>query len=193
MEKLFILKIIVLIVAGIVFYFVFIKKAKSPKDIQDEIDKKIAKQNKLNTQAIAKIVHGSNIELPLEKRLEYIQAFDKWQITQGELFKNASEAQRKTFFEFMKKHEPYGFKGVYSSEKPGPGYELVMADCFTEPFPPHYDMDDWNRDILIVMLMIFEVIKPFKSSEYYFHEKEYFVNHNMVQAIIMVDLYKKIK
>lgn len=192
MEKLFILKIIVLIVAGAVIYFVFIKKVKSPKDLQNEIDEKVAKKNKLNTQAIAKIIHGNNIELPLEKRLECIQAFDKWQITQGELFKKASVAQRKVFFDFTKKHEPYGFKGVYSIEKPGPGYELVMADCFTEPFPSTHE-DDWNRDILIVMLMIFEVIKPFKSSEYYFHEKEYFVNHNMVQAIIMVDLYKKIK
>lgn len=187
MEKMLILKIIALIIASIVIYF-FIKKVKNPKNSKNKTDKK--QQNKINTRFVKKIIRNS-LELPLVKRLEYIKAFDKWQITQGELFENASKAQRKVFFEFVKKHKPYGFKGTYSPKKPGPDYELVMADCFTEPFTSSHDGDDWNRDVLIVMLMIFEVIKPFKSEDYYFHEKEHFVNHNMVQAIIVVDLYKK--
>ncbi len=187
MEKMFILKIIALIIASIVIYF-FIKKIKSPKNSQNKTDKK--QQNKINTQFVKKIIRNS-FELSLVKRLEYIKAFSKWQITQGELFKNASKAQIKVFFEFVKKHKPYGFKGVYSNEKPSSDYELVMADCFTEPFPSSHDGDDWNRDVLIFMLMIFEVIEPFKSEDYYFHEKKRFVNHKMVQAIIMVDLYKK--
>ena len=92
----------------------------------------------------------------------------------------------------QKRGKNLDFKGVYSSEKPGPEYELVLANCFTEPFPSTHDMDDWHIDNLTSMLINFDVIKSFKSSDYYFHQKEHFVNHDIMQAIIMVDLYKKI-
>lgn len=172
MEKMLILKIAVIIVAGIIFYFVFIKNTrKDPADI---------------------IIDRLCVGLPYAEKIQYRQALYEWHLMKNMLFKNASTAQFKAFRRFLKTHQNLDFKGVYSHEKPGSEYRLVLANCFTEPFPSTHDMDDWHIDNLISMLMNFGIIEKSKSKDYYFHEKVHIVNHDIVEAIIMVDLYKRI-
>ena len=179
---------------GIISTIYFIaKKKKIKKDLSmlNSDNPDVIEQNKKNTEFIAKIIKGNFFEIKPPVQTKYIKAFDDWQITQGKIFREASSAQRKIFNEYMKKGHKYGFKGKVKEAPPDDSYQLVMGNCFTEPFPSIHDMDTWALNNLIVQFMVLEIIEPFKSENYHIHLKMHFTNHDMVQAIMMVDLYKK--
>lgn len=195
--------LLAIFISSTIGYFIFIKIRENQKRLNassaKENEERIKKQNKKNTEFIAKIIEGHYIEILAPERIKYINAFDKWQITKFNLLKNATKSQKKVFFDLgdrdpnKKLQGQYKFLGEYSQEAPKGVFTLVMENCFTEPFPSTHDMDDFRRHQLVSMLMALEVIQKGKSIGYYIHEKKHFVNHDMVQAIIVIDLYKLIR
>lgn len=117
--------------------------------------------------------------------------FLKWQDKLKGIYDN-NVKQEKVLNDFIDENKFFKFKGIYTNqEKPKEGYEIVLENCFSDSFPSLHDMDDWARDKIITVLMVMLNVSVGDSKKYYFHEKQYFVNHDKVQAIFIVDLYKK--
>ncbi|MGI9118026.1 MAG: hypothetical protein ACR2IQ_00550 [Minisyncoccia bacterium] len=150
------------------------------------------KQNKINVQYITKIINGNYEKIPKSEQVLYINAFSKWQEKCNKLFSDASSLQKKTVSKNLKKWYHVDYKGICSSKQPDQSYKIVLENCFTEPFPSTHDMDDFFLDRLTSELTVLGVIDPKRSENYYVHVKKHFVNHDMVRAIMTVDIYCEI-
>lgn len=154
-------------------------------------EQEIQEQNQKNVEYVAKIINGSYNELSEEQQSMYINAFDKWQKYCKEIFAKATTSQKNKIVYNLNNWEHLNFKGVYSSKEPEANYELFLENCFTEPFPSTHDMDDFFRRRVVSELTVLNVIESKNSENYYAHIKAHFVNHSMVKAIMVLDIYRK--
>ncbi|MDQ5929837.1 MAG: hypothetical protein QG594_1618 [Bacteroidota bacterium] len=175
----------------------FIKNRLTRREIESRIPEKFntkakrLEQNKLNTIYVAKIIVGHFARPSRTIMSKYSDAFDAWQETQHKLIIGASKENFKTMNESSRDNKPYRFSGVYSANKPNDDYVLVMENCFTEPFASSPDPCDFAVNQFVRDHLLLQGVSEELSKDYYFFEKEHFVNHAMVRGIIVFDIYKK--
>lgn len=186
--------ILVIPAAALAFFFIFYYNgfAKKPKnETPNDPESKRLAQNKLNTKSVLTIIKGdvSNQGDPMLSHYEV--AFDKWQETQFSMVNHASHSAKELFFNLERGNDPYVCHAKYSEEKPDNDYVLFMENCFTEPFPSTHDMDDHAVNQFIWQILLLKGIDEESSRDLYFFQKAYFVNHKIVQAIIVIDIYER--
>lgn len=197
-NKIIILEIIIFVLALIIF-FTNRKRISNifSRYVEYRKEKTFQRQKAKNWKIVRKIVLGSMTETEKSKKVffdkKYRNLFFIWQDKLKEIFDNKSERQ-KVLNSYASRNKIFNFKGIYSNtEKPKDDYEIVLENCFSDSFPSLHDMDNWARKNAITLLMIMLEISPSESKNYYFHEKRYFVNHGIVTAIFIFDLYKRKK
>ena len=157
-------------------------------------------RNEEERSFVAEIING-HYDHAISNRIKNksITRFRKWQEKKQCMFKNATAQQLALRNNYIQnKSRVNGFKHQYVQQSPclpsykrPEGWQLFFKDGFTEPFPTSPDMDDWGVGILLIDFFALHNISIEDSAKYVFHEKRHYVNHNLKQAIIQFDLYKK--
>jgi hypothetical protein len=173
-----------------VFYF---KKKENRQQIA-ELDLKQKEQEAINRKYIAGIIDG-HYESKAPEIIEGAKkAFEKWQMFQKKMFKDAPPEKTRLRNKYAKEGNSSMFKPFYFEEVPwhehGIAKKLFMKDVFTEPFPSTHDMPDWALRTQIADIMILNGITPNQSRNFFIHIKNHFVNHEMVRGIIQFDIYQ---
>lgn len=152
-------------------------------------------QDEKNCAHVAKIFEGSALPRtgPSPENLNHL--FKAWQMTQKKMFraanKDAIAARNKMIGE--NRYNDLFNKVSFSDTPPGTdsSWKPFVMDAFTEPFPSTHDMDYWAMGTQTADILLLHGVGIVNAPNYYFHKKGHYVNHNMVQGIILFDLYKK--
>ncbi len=150
-------------------------------------------QDVKNRAHIHEILEGNVIPLDETFIQKTLDLFLTWQTTQRTLLRSMNPVALKELGALHRAGTTEYTPSVTDTITDMPhGYELFMADVFTEPFPSTHDMDDWHMTMLINDICMTKNIFPEVSKDFLFLIKNKFVNHEMVQAIFHVDVYRKI-
>lgn len=194
--------VLLLIILGFLFWrkkeLSCIEESNQSKPKVDLVAK--AKQDAKNLDYVGRLIDGHCLPFSSDKKIELKRKFQEWQKVYSKMFSEDSKylylVGRRNYLIEKDKHYYQKFKNTGSSypppptEKDGKQPVLFMKDAFTEPFPASHDMDTWAMRTQVADIFLLNGISIEDSKNYFQHEKEHIVNHEMRYAIILFDLYK---
>lgn len=159
------------------------RRPLSTSDINDN------DQMKINHNYVMLIIQGHYENLSKSKVEKLGTLFKSWQIEQRKISLSASKGQKK-FLQKLMSQKDFGFYKEKSIQEVPINASKIFSDVFTEPFPSLHDMSDWAIATQIANIFTLTGISQEESKKYVVHVKDHFVNHKMVQGIILFDVYK---
>lgn len=199
MKVIIFITVFVIIAVSLVIYF--IKKHKAKVASQREtyyISPEEREQDIKNCSVISKIIQGHHTPVSSHDHKKFVGFFEQWLLRQKYLFRDATPQMIKELNNRRKDIDVYSYSCEISDIDPRiqnggklpRGYEVILENAFTEPFPSFHDMDDWAITTQLTDIFILMNISNTEARSYAFYLKKHFTNHKMRHAIIMFDLYK---
>lgn len=149
-----------------------------------------------NHEFIKKLVDGSDrwkLSSPHTKD-DIVKMFFEWKEKEKNILTQVSFLLKiKIFFcRFLSSNHSYSRFQWFSSDdmKSREHNEVFLENVFTEPYPSGHDTAGWALSIKMADIFTWKGISVEESKNYFINIDEFFVNHDMVQGIILFNIYK---